>query len=186
MYINTIKQSIQKMNISRLLPFLSLLMLLPATSSADTLLPHEQTNLKPGDLCPLINIVEHELCVSVEHANQSHEYEHEHIDLKNASGLCVLLQDYNASFCSSDKFITKPMSLDVMSIHVLENEYNNHSLHEEHEEHAHEENEIHNVCPIINFIEQELCTSRNEELKVHFDPKQLCLLLNLTYTEICE
>ena len=180
------------MNISRLMPFLSLLLLLPATSDAVLVIPHhQQPNLKPGDLCPLIQIVEHELCVSVEHANQSHEYEHEHIDLKNASGLCVLLQDYNASFCSNEKFVTKPMSLDVMSIHVLENEYNNHSLHEEHEEHeheehAHEENEIHNVCPIINFIEQELCTSRNEEIKVHFDPKELCPLLNLTYTEICE
>ena len=186
------------MNVSRLLPFLSLLMLLPATSSAAIVIPREQSSLKPSDLCPLTQIVEHELCVSILHANQSHQYEHAHAheNIKvNASGLCVLLQDYNASFCSNEKFATEPISLDVMSIRVLENEYN-HSLHEEHEEHEHEEHEheeheheeheIHNVCPIINFIEQELCTSRNEELKVHFEPKQLCPLLNLTYTEICE
>ena len=46
--------------------------------------------------------------------------------------------------------------------------------------------DVHKLCPVINFIEQELCTSRNEEIKVQFDPKQLCPLLNLTYTEICE
>ena len=180
------------MNISRLLPFLSLLVLLPATSSAAVVIPREQSSLKPADLCPLTQIVEHELCVSVQHANQSHEhayvYEHEHIKV-NTSELCVLLQDYNATFCSSEKFTTEPMSLDVMSIRVLENEYEHEHEeheHEEHEKHEHEEHEIHTVCPIVNFIEQELCTSRNEELKVHFDPKQLCPLLNLTYTEICE
>jgi hypothetical protein len=46
--------------------------------------------------------------------------------------------------------------------------------------------DIRKVCPIINFIEQELCTSRNAEIKVRFDPKELCPLLNLTYTEVCE
>ena len=172
------------MNIYRLMPFLSLLLLLPATSDAVLVIPHhQQPNLKPGDLCPLIQIVEHELCVSAHDAN-------------NASKLCVLLQEYNTSFCAGEKekFVTKPISYDVMSVRILEHEFHNKSQHEHmhlHSHvhvHAHDEHikDIHKVCPIINFIEQELCTSRNEEIKVHFDPKELCPLLNLTYTEICE
>ena len=183
------------MNISRLLPFLPLLMLLPATSSAALVFPSSKSSgLKPGDLCPLIQIVEHELCS--EHLHHLH-LQH---NANNASKLCVLLQEYNTSFCSGEKenFVTKPISYDVMSARVLEHEYNNHSEYEHQHEHAakhglhlqehdpHHVKDIHKVCPIINFIEQELCTSRNEESKVHFDPKQLCPLLNLTYTEICE
>jgi hypothetical protein len=60
------------MNLSRLMPFLSLLLLLPATSSAVIVIP--KSHLNPSDLCPLIQIVEHELCVnqhphSAMHAN---------------------------------------------------------------------------------------------------------------------
>lgn len=181
------------MNISRLMPFLSLLLLLPATSDAAIVL-HQQPNLKPGDLCPLINIVEHELCVSSQphstmHLNEHHaHHEHQH-DAKTGSELCVLLQEYNTTFCvgEKDKFVTKPISYDVMSVRVLEHEFNNASEHaHKAHAHAHEVKDIHKVCPIINFIEEELCTSRNQEVKVHFDPKQLCPLLNLTYTEICE
>ena len=184
------------MNISRLMPFLSLLLLLPATSDAVLVIPHQQPNLKPGDLCPLIKIVEHELCVSSHptmHLNEHHEH-HEHHDQYNShsktgSQLCVLLQEYNTTFCAKDKekFVTKPISYDVMSVHVLEHEFHNASEHA-HQAHvqAHDVKDIHKVCPIINFIEQELCTSRNEEIKVQFDQKQLCPLLNLTYTEICE
>ena len=166
------------MNISRLMPFLSLLLLLPATSDAALIIPKHKSQLNPSELCPLVQIVDHELCIhahALEHDTQHHN--------ANASKLCVLLQEYNTSFCSGEKnkekFATKPISYDVMSVHILENEYNNHSEHLPNKD-------IHKVCPIINFIEQELCTSRNEEIKVHFDPKELCPLLNLTYTEICE
>ena len=172
------------MNISRLLPFLPLLLLLPATSDAALIIPKPKSHLNPSELCPLVQIVEHDLCINAPTAN-------------DASKLCVLLQKYNTSFCSSEKekFVTKPISYDVMSVRVLENEYN----HGEHEQQQHQHphsgkhglhlqviKDIHKVCPIINFIEQELCTSRNEEIKVQFDPKELCPLLNLTYTEICE
>ena len=162
------------MNISRLMPFLSLLLLLPATSSAALVIPN--SHLNPSELCPLVQIVEHELCINahvLEHDKQYH-------DANDASKLCALLQKYNTSFCSGEKekFVTKPISYDVMSVHVLEHEYS-HRAHPE-------LTDIHKVCPIINFIEQELCTSRNEEIKVRFDPKELCPLLNLTYTEICE
>ena len=155
------------MNISRLLPFLSLLLLVPATSDAALIIPKPKSHLNPSELCPLVQIVEHELCINPHKAD-------------DASKLCALLQKYNTSFCSGEKekFVTKPISYDVMSVHVLEHEYS-HRAHPE-------LTDIHKVCPIINFIEQELCTSRNEEIKVQFDPKELCPLLNLTYTEICE
>jgi len=159
------------MNFSRLLTFLPLLMLLPATSIAAIVIPN--SHLNPSELCPLVHIVEHELCTN----------QHQHIVMhhaNNASDLCVLLHNYNTSFCSSEnekldtKAKTQPISYDVMSIRVLEHEY------------IHGAQDMHKVCPIINFIEQELCTSRNEEIKVRFDPKELCPLLNLTYTEFCE
>lgn len=188
------------MNISHLMPFLSLLFLLPVSSDAAIVLNKQQPNLKPGDLCPLIHIVEHELCVTMhptmhlnEHDGHHHGHHHGHqYDAKTGSQLCVLLQEYNTTFCASDKekFVTKPISYDVMSVHILEQEFHNASEHanqahvQTHQ--AHEVKDIHKVCPIINFIEQELCTSRNDEIKVHFDPKELCPLLNLTYTEICE
>ena len=158
-------------------------MLLPATSSAAIVIP--KSHLNPSELCPLVQIVEHELCV-----NQN---QHSAMHINNVSDLCALLHNYNTSFCSGEKekFVTKPISYDVMSVRILENEYNNHSQHEP--EHPHlgkhglylHNKDIHQVCPIINFIEQELCTSRNEEIKVRFDPKELCPLLNLTYTELC-
>jgi hypothetical protein len=165
------------MNISRLLPFLPLLMLLPATSSAALVFPSiNQSRLNPSELCPLVQIVEHELCVN--------QPEHHHLQLQhninNASDLCVLLHNYNTSFCASAASVMEPLSDDGMSIRILEKEF-----HEETQEQVND-NDMHKVCPIINFIEQELCTSRNEEIKVHFDPKQLCPLLNVTYAEICE
>jgi hypothetical protein len=165
------------MNISRLMPFLSLLLLLPATSDAALIIPKHKSQLNPIELCPLVQIVEHELCI------KTHVLEHNNAN--DATKLCALLQNYNTSFCAGEKekFVTKPISYDVMSVHILEHEFHNNSQHE----HAHEHQaHIKDVCPIINFIEQELCTSRNEEIKVHFDPKELCPLLNLTYTEICE
>jgi hypothetical protein len=64
----------------------------------------------------------------------------------NASDLCVLLHNYNTSFCSSEnekldtKAKSKPISYDVMSIRVLEHEY------------IHGAQDMHKVCPIINFI----------------------------------
>lgn len=166
------------MNFSRLLPFLPLLMLLPATSSAAIVIPN--SHLNPSELCPLVHIVEHELCVNqLHHSSAMHH-------ANNASDLCVLLHNYNTSFCSGENeksgtnanAKSKPISYDVMSIRVLEHEYS-HRAH-------HEVQDMHKACPIINFIEQELCTSRNEEIKVRFDPKELCPLLNLTYTEFCE
>ena len=173
------------MNISRLMPFLSLLLL----SNAALIFP-SHPHLNPSDLCPLIQIVEHELCINTQ------VLEHSAMHANNVSDLCALLHNYNTSFCAGEKekFVTKPISYDVMSVRVLENEYN-HIEHEHEHEHEHSDKhglhlqvvkDIHKVCPIINFIEQELCTSRNEEIKVQFDPKELCPLLNLTYTEICE
>jgi hypothetical protein len=161
------------MNISRLLSFLPLLLLLPATSSAAIVIPN--SHLNPSDLCPLIQIVEHELCINTQ------VLEHSAMHVNNVSDLCVLLHNYNTSFCAGGKeqqFATKPISDDAMSVRVLEHEFHNAS--------EHELKDRHQVCPIINFIEQELCTSRNEDIKVRFDPRELCPLLNLTYTEFCE
>jgi hypothetical protein len=160
------------MNISRLLPFLPLLMLLPAASNAALVFPspnHPQLN--PSELCPLVRIVEHELCAPSQTHSQSQS--------PNATELCVMLHNYNASFCSKKAHLTEhsPLSDDAMSVRILAKEF--------HDKKAQEQTND-KVCPILNFIEQELCTSRNEEIKVHFDPKQLCPLLNLTYTEFCE
>jgi hypothetical protein len=162
------------MNISRLLPFLPLLMLLPAASSAALVFPspnHPQLN--PSELCPLVRIVEHELCINTQ------VLEHSAMHANNVSDLCVMLHNYNASFCSKKAHLMEhsPLSDDAMSVRILTKEF--------HDQKAQEQTND-KVCPILNFIEQELCTSRNEEIKVHFDPKQLCPLLNLTYTEFCE
>jgi hypothetical protein len=158
--------------ISRLVPFLPLLMLI---SNAAVVFP-AQPHLNPSDLCPLVKIVEHELCVN-QHSATLHA--------NNASDLCALLHNYNTSFCSGEKekldTNTKPISYDAMSVRVLEHEF--HAANRVHEVN---DKDIHQVCPLINFIEQELCTSRNEEIKIRFDPKELCPLLNLTYTEFCE
>lgn len=156
--------------ISRIVPFLPLLMLI---SNAAVVFP-AQPRLNPSDLCPLVKIVEHELCVN-QHSETLHA--------NNASDLCALLHNYNTSFCSGEKekFVTKPISYDAMSVRVLEHEFHAASDHD----HDHVK-DIHQVCPIINFIEQELCASRNEEIQDRFDPKELCPLLNLTYTEFCE
>jgi hypothetical protein len=156
------------MNISRLLPFLPLLMLLPAASGA-TFLPAAPAihvpHIVPSDLCPLVQIVEHELCDTYADTNAS-------LNASKLSDLCVLLQNYNASFCSKHDGVVVPPSHsdDVMSIRILEKEFINH--------------DIHDVCPILNFIDQELCTSRLKE-EFQFYPKQLCPLLNFTYAELC-
>ena len=154
------------MNLSPLMPFLSLLLLLPATSNAALIFP-SQPHFNPSDLCPLIQIVEHELCVN--------QHPHSAMHANNVSDLCVLLHNY----------ITKPISYDAMSVRVLEHEFHNAiSVHEDKDKYM--VKDIRKICPIINFIEQELCTSRNAEIKIRFDPKELCPLLNLTYTEVCE
>lgn len=139
------------MNISRLLPFLPLLLL----SAGAPLIQTNTSHLNPSDLCPLVQIVEHELC-----ANHV-------VNAKNFTDLCVLLQNYNASFCSH---AAEPLSNDVLSVRVLEKEFNK------------EHHNIHDLCPILNFIDEELCTSHEE---FQFYPKQLCPLLNITYTELC-
>ena len=104
----------------------------------------------------------------------------------NASDLCVLLHNYNTSFCAGNAPVVEPLSDDGMSIRILEKEFHEETQDNDKDKDKDKDTTIHKVCPIINFIEQELCTSRNEEIKVHFDPKELCPLLNLTYTEICE
>ena len=169
------------MNLSPLMPFLSLLLLLPATSSAVIVIP--KSHLNPSDLCPLIQIVEHELCINTQ------VLEHSAMHANNVSDLCALLRNYNTTFCAGEKekFVTKPISYDAMSVRVLEHEFHNAiSVHEDKDKDKYMVKDIRKICPIINFIEQELCTSRNAEIKVRFDPKELCPLLNLTYTEVCE
>ena len=165
MYINTIQtiQTIKTMNISRLLPFLPLLMLLPAASGAAPLIPSaNQTGLNPGELCPLVLIVEQELCDNVAH--------------NNFTDLCVLLHNYNTSFCSKKVQVIEPLSDAALSIRTLENEFLNAKV-----------KDIHDLCPILNFIDQELCTSRSHVTHTEFQfyPKQLCPLLNITYEELC-
>ena len=126
------------------------------------------SSLNPSDLCPLIDIVDHELCserVDV----------HGHNASSPVQALCVLLQKYNASFCSGHAHHDEMMSDDAMSVRILHNEY--------YANQTQETQDIHKVCPIINFIEEELCASRAH--RIEFDPKELCPLLNLTYTEFC-
>jgi hypothetical protein len=162
------------MNISRLLSFLPLLMLLPAASGT-TFLPAAPANhvphvvhIVPSDLCPLVQIVEHELCDTASLHNAS-----------NLSDLCVLLQNYNASFCSKHE-APSHSSNDVLSILTLKNEFR-HAANGHAHDHAHD---IHDVCPILNFIDRELCTSHLKE-EFQFYPKQMCPLLNFTYAELC-
>jgi hypothetical protein len=160
------------MNISRLMPFLSLLLL----SNAALIFP-SQPHLNPSDLCPLIDILDHELCGEA-----------------SSSPLCALLHKYNTSFCSSHgqgqgHGQGHAMSNDAMSVRVLHNEYYananaNANANASVNANKNQTNakDIHKVCPIINFIEQELCSPAVE---FEFDPKELCPLLNLTYTEFC-
>lgn len=184
--------------VSRLFSFLPLLMLLPATSSAfflpiPVIKPHPAPSyaFHPSELCPLIHIVENELCNNAAL---------KHTQPKGSGSpipeLCALLQQYNTSFCAKVDKTAEGMSNDDMSVIVLQKEYhaaNANKSDEHHEPHEHHVQDIHKLCPILNFIEQELCTSRNkhqhhsaeDEFKVEFDPKQLCPLLNLTYTEFC-
>ena len=165
------------MNISRLLPFLPLLMLLPAASVAAPLIPSSatHTNLNPSDLCPLVQIVERELCGNAHNATFKNAF------ASKLSDLCVLLQNYNASFCSKKVVMAEPLSYDTLSIRMLEKDF----LQEAEES----DNDIHDLCPIINFIDQELCTSRSKSLShvidFQFYPKELCPLLNFTYAELC-
>ena len=97
------------MHLSPLLSFLPLLLLLPATSSTVLMMPStNQTHLNPSDLCPLVQIVEHELCGN-------------HVaNAKNFSDLCLLLQNYNASFCSKAHAPSPSHSDDILSIRILE------------------------------------------------------------------
>jgi len=150
------------MNISRLMPFLSLLLL----SNAALIFP-SQPHLNPSDLCPLVDILEHELCSDAS---------------SPVKPLCTLLQKYNASFCSThDAPPHAAMSNDALSVRVLHNEYYANANANKNQTNANSK-DIHKVCPIINFIEQELCSPAVE---FEFDPKELCPLLNLTYTEFC-
>lgn len=153
------------MNISRLIPFLPvLLLLLPAPSgAAPPMVPStNQTRLSPSDLCPLVQIVEHELCDKAAHTD-----------------LCVLLHNYNTSFCSKNvEVITHaPLSNAALSVRTLDHEFLNNN----------KGNDMRKLCPILNFIDQELCTSLHHHPHVDFQfyPKQLCPLLNITYEELC-
>jgi hypothetical protein len=133
--------------------------LLPAPSGAAPLIPStNQTGLNPSDLCPLVQIVEHKLCDNAAH--------------NNFTDLCVLLQNYNTSFCSQKAQVLEPLSNAVLSIRTLEHEFLNKG------------NDMHKLCPVLNFIDQELCSSRSH-VNFQFYPKQLCPLLNFTYTELC-
>ena len=73
--------------------------------------------------------------------------------------------------------VTEPLSNAVLSIRTLENEFHKDEI----------QNDIHELCPVIYFIEQELCASLHAPNPVdfQFDPKELCPLLNITYTELC-
>jgi hypothetical protein len=148
------------MTISRLLSLLPLLPLLSLATAIPLVANHSQLN--PSDLCPLIDILDHELCSDASYSMKP---------------LCTLLQKYNASFCSSHDAPHTAMSNDALSVHVLHNEYYANA-------NANQTNakDIHKVCPILNFIEQELCSPAVE---FEFDPKELCPLLNLTYAEFC-
>lgn len=150
------------MTISR---FLSLLPLLSLAAAIPLVATHNKLN--PNDLCPLIDILEHELCSK-----------------SSSSPLCALLHNYNTSFCSNHGHeLHAAMSNDAMSVRVLHNEYYaNANANANANKNQTNAKDIHKVCPIINFIEQELCSPA---VKFEFDPKELCPLLNLTYTEFC-
>ena len=182
------------MNACVLLP---LLLLLPATSAAfflpiPTMKPQPHSySFHPSELCPLIHIVEHELCNDA-------ALKHYQPQPKGSPSpeLCGLLQQYNNSFCANvDKPKEERMSNDDMSVIVLQKEFHDATANQSDEKHN-VDIDIHKLCPILNFINQELCSSRNQphphsaqdEVKVgfDFDPKQLCPLLNLTYTEFCQ
>ena len=150
------------MTISRLFTLLSLLQLLTAIP-----LVAIHNTLNPSDLCPLVDILDHELCSDAS---------------SPVKPLCTLLQKYNASFCSShDAPPHAAMSNDALSVRVLHNEHYANANANKNQTNANSK-DIHKVCPIINFIEQELCSPAVE---FEFDPKELCPLLNLTYTEFC-
>jgi hypothetical protein len=164
------------MNVVSFIPLL--LLFSNVTAAVPVTMVH---HLNPSDLCPLIDIVDHELC-------NEHMSIHGHNVSSPVQELCSLLQKYNASFCSShdEHHHDKMMSNDAMSVRVLYNEYyDENQTNEAHKAHeAHDIHDVHKICPIINFIEEELCSS-DVAVEVKFDPKELCPLLNLTYTEIC-
>jgi hypothetical protein len=88
----------------------------------------------------------------------------------------VLLHNYNTSFCSQKVEVVAHAHLSnaVLSVRTLEHEFLNAKV-----------KDIHELCPIINFIDQELCTSRSHVIDFQFYPKQLCPLLNIAYEELC-
>jgi hypothetical protein len=142
------------MNISRILPFLPLLMLLPAVSGIPlSVFPQQQPHMNPSELCPLVQIVEHELC-----ANHTHTAAFESASLHD---LCVLLQVYNASFCSNSAHHSEPMSNAGLSVRTLENEFLS--------------ARVKGICPILHFMDQALCATRTHE--------RLCHLLTVARTE---
>jgi hypothetical protein len=134
------------MNFSRLIPLLMLL--LPAVSGIPL------SAVPPSELCPLVQILEHELC-----ANNDANHNNTNAPIHD---MCVLLHIYNATFCTNPAHHrVDPLSDAGLSVRTLEHEFIN----------AKDKN----ICHIIQFMHQTMCgASRTNEL---------CPLLTFAHTE---
>ena len=134
------------MNFSRLIPLLMLL--LPAVSGIPL------SAVPPSELCPLVQILEHELC-----ANNDANHNNTNAPIHD---MCVLLHIYNATFCTNPAHHrVDPLSDAGLSVRTLEHEFIN--------------AKVKNICHIIQFMHQTMCgASRTNEL---------CPLLTFAHTE---
>jgi len=134
------------MNFSRLIPLLMLL--LPVVSGIPL------SAVPPSELCPLVQILEHELC-----ANNDANHNNTNAPIHD---MCVLLHIYNATFCTNPAHHrVDPLSDAGLSVRTLEHEFIN----------AKDKN----ICHILQFMHQTMCgASRTNEL---------CPLLTFAHTE---
>jgi hypothetical protein len=134
------------MNFSRLIPLLMLL--LPAVSGIPL------SAVPPSELCPLVQILEHELC-----ANNDANHNNPNAPIHD---MCVLLHIYNATFCTKPAHHrVDPLSDAGLSVRTLEHEFIN--------------AKVKNICHIIQFMNQTMCASSRTN--------ELCPLLTFAHTE---
>lgn len=142
------------MNFSRLIPLLMLL--LPAVSGIPL------SAVPPSELCPLVQILEHELCPNTNPNTNTTGPDAPIHDM------CVLLHIYNVTFCANPAHHrADPLSDAGLSVRTLEHEFIN----------AKDKN----ICHILHFMNQTMCgASRTNELCplltfVHTEPKWNCI-----------
>lgn len=148
------------MNFSRLIPLLMLLM--PAVSGIPL------SAVPPSELCPLVQILEHELCANTNTNPNTNPNPNTTGPDAPIHDMCVLLHIYNVTFCANPAHHrTDPLSDAGLSVRTLEHEFIN----------AKDKN----ICHILHFMNQTMCgASRTNELCplltiAHAEPKWNCV-----------